>query len=48
MTVVELLKMLETMVSDDKGNYTVFDEGYVNEISAENVNVDDKRQRVYL
>lgn len=49
MNVSELIVILKRLSDEGKGDYLVFDEGYMNEIvEGENVTVDDEKQRVYL
>ena len=49
MNISELIMVLERLVDEGKGDYRVFDEGYMNEIvESENITVDDEKQRVYL
>lgn len=43
MKVVELIQVLQNIMSDGKEDYIVFDEGYMNEIETENIAVDDKK-----
>lgn len=47
MKVVELFQVLQNIISDGKGEYIIFDEGYMNEIETENIAIDDKKGRVY-
>lgn len=49
MNVEELIQVLEELVKEGKGKYSVYDEGYMNEITEEeNITIDDQKKRVYL
>lgn len=48
MKVSDLIKILECLKEEGKGDYTVIDEGYLNEINEDNIEVDDDRKEVIL
>lgn len=48
MKVSELFEFLENLVKEGKGNYTIVDEGYMNEICKEHIEVDDKWKQIIL
>ena len=48
MKVSELFEFLENLVKEVKDNYTIIDEGYMNEICKERIEVDDKWKQIIL
>ena len=49
MNLNELIVILEQIAKEGKGDYLVFDEGYMNEITeSENITIDDDKGRIYL
>lgn len=49
MKLEELIQVLKKLVEEGKGDYIVFDEGYMNEIvEGENITIDDRKRRIYL
>lgn len=48
MKVSELIEILQYLVEEGKGDYTIIDEGYLNEICKEHIEVDDKWKQIIL
>lgn len=48
MTVKELRKHLDKLISQGYGDYKVIDEGYGNEVNADNITIDKKREQIEL
>ena len=48
MNVDELIEYLLILKEEGKGSYTVLDEGYLNEISKENIMIDDVNKEITL
>lgn len=48
MKLTELIAIFEQIKEEGKGEYKVFDEGYSNEIEAEDIEVNDIKKRIYL
>lgn len=49
MKLTELIIVLKRLEEEGKGEYIVFDEGYMNEIEeGRNITVDDEERSIYL
>lgn len=48
MNVNELIDFLNKLKNDDKGDYKVIDDGYLNEIKLDNIMIDDKSKEIIL
>ena len=48
MNINELIQVLMKFVETGKGDYTVFDEGYMNEITEDEITIDNEKRRIYL
>lgn len=48
MNVSELIAFLRVLEEKGKGKYKILDEGYLNEIQASNIEIDDNRKEIIL
>lgn len=48
MKLIKLIEYLNKLKEEGKGDYTVIDDGYLNEILEENIRIDDKNKEIIL
>lgn len=48
MNIVELINYLETLVKQGKGEFIVYDSGYMNEVEEKYIEINDKEKFISL
>ena len=48
MKVNELIEYLLILQKDNKGDYLIIDDGYLNEVNMEDIRIDDKNKEIII